>query len=83
MTDSIWQRHRKLMLDRVQKSKSLMEEYDRDVYYPAMLALQKECEEGEGHGDGKYHDNGLGWHWFYCGKCGARYGIEKHAILED
>ena len=21
---------------------------------------------------GKFHDNGLGWSWFYCNQCGAR-----------
>lgn len=72
------------MRDRIEKSRSAMEEYDRDVYYPALKALQEECEKSEeGHGNGKYHDNGLGWHWFYCGKCNARYDVERYGILED
>lgn len=78
MTDekSIWQRRGEIDRARMKKSKELMDEYDRTVYYPQMLALRKECEESpKGHSGGKFHDNGLGWHWFYCGKCGGRYDI--------
>lgn len=75
---SIWKRSRQLDNDRRKKTQELMEEYDRTVYYPAKKALQEECEKGPGHHGNNYHDNGLGWHWFYCQSCGARYNIEQH-----
>jgi hypothetical protein len=79
MTDNIWSRSRQLDRDRSKKMAELMEEYDETVYRPAKLALQKECGESEqGHHGGTYHDNGLGWHWFYCNGCGARYDVQRH-----
>lgn len=72
---SIGERRSDIDRARIKKNRELMDEYDRTVYYPALFALRKECEESEGHRGGKYHDNGLGWSWFYCGKCGARYDI--------
>lgn len=74
-TNSIWKRHRQIEQDRMKKTRELMEEYDKTVYRPAIIAIQKECSEGSGHRGGKYHDNGFGWSWFYCNQCGARYDI--------
>ena len=84
-TKSIWERRGEIERARVKKNQELMGEYDRTVYYPAILALQKECEEGEGHSGGRYHDNGLGWSWFYCQSCGAKYNVEQHTqfSIED
>jgi hypothetical protein len=67
---------RKRELDRLrqQKMKELMDEFDKTVYYPKMNQIIEECAK-EGHSGGKYHDNGFGWSWFYCGKCGGRYDI--------
>ena len=62
---------------RMAKQKELMDEYDRTVYYPAKAELIKECEE-EGHTQGKFHDNGLGWTWWWCGKCGTSWGKQKY-----
>jgi hypothetical protein len=56
------------------KMKELMDEFDTTFYYPALNQLIKDCNV-EGHSGGKYHDNGFGWSWFYCGKCGGRYDI--------
>ena len=73
---SIWERRGEIERARVKKNQELMDEYDRTVYYPAKLALQRECAKSErGHHGGKYHDNGFGWSWFYCQSCGARYDI--------
>jgi len=72
---SIWQRRGEIDRARQQRNQELMGEYDRTVYRPAMLALQRECAAGEGHSAGNLHNNGLGWSWFYCSKCGARYDI--------
>jgi hypothetical protein len=52
----------------------LLAEYDNTVYLPAKKQLLRDCFL-EGHRGGKYHDNGFGWSWFYCGKCGGRYDI--------
>jgi len=60
---------------RNKKMQELMEEYDRDVYYPAKRQLIEDCIADGGHRGGKYHDNGFGWSWFYCGRCGDRYDI--------
>ena len=70
----IWHRRGEIDRARSRKMAELMEEYDKTVYYPAKRQLVKECA-AEGHRGGKYHDNGLGWSWVYCGKCGGRYDI--------
>lgn len=73
----IGDRRRQIDKCRRKKLEELMGEYDKTVYYPAMKQLVEDCEK-IGHSGGKYHDNGLGWHWFYCGKCGGRYDVKKH-----
>ena len=70
----IWNRRTEIDRARNKKMKELMEEYDKTVYYPAKNALIQECAK-IGHRGGKYHDNGFGWSWFYCGGCGGRYDI--------
>jgi hypothetical protein len=71
----IWQRSGEIERARRDKQHELMEAYDRTVYYPAMKQLREECSK-LGHSDGKFHNNGFGWTWFYCGSCGGRYNIE-------
>ena len=75
MTECIWKRRGDIDRERQRKMQELMDEYDRTVYYPAKKQLYQDCYK-EGHSGGKFHDNGLGWVWFYCGKCGGRYNIE-------
>jgi hypothetical protein len=70
----IWRRRCDIDRARSQKMEELMKEYDRTVYYPAKRQLVRDCFQ-EGHSGGKYYDNGLGWSWFYCGKCRGRYDI--------
>jgi hypothetical protein len=70
----IWQRRGEIDRARSKKMQELLKEYDLDVYLPAKQQLVRDCFQ-EGHGGGKYHDNGFGWSWFYCGKCGGRYDI--------
>lgn len=48
-----------------------MEAYDRDVYLPAVQAIQSECA-AIGHKPGSYKTNGLGWNWTECECCGAK-----------
>ena len=70
----IWRRRGDIDRARSQKMQELMAEYDNTVYLPAKRQLVRECFQ-EGHNGGKYHDNGFGWSWCYCGKCGGRYDI--------
>jgi hypothetical protein len=70
----IWHKSRELDRARRNKMKEAMDEYDRTVYYPAKLAIQKECGE-TGHTFGSLHDNGFGWTWSYCSLCGGRYDV--------
>jgi len=77
----IWQRRIALDKDRREKMAEAMEEYDRTVFYPARKQLIEDCEK-EGHSQGKFHDNGLGWTWWYCGKCGAPFDKQKYFGVE-
>ena len=72
--DWIWERYRELERDRRKKNAELMKEYDQAVYYPALKHLREECFK-EGHRGHNFHDNGLGWTWFYCAKCGGRFDV--------
>lgn len=69
--DSIWCRYNTILKHRADKMQEVMAEYDKEVHRPALRALQEECAV-EGHTRGVFHDNGLGWTWFYCSKCGAQ-----------
>ena len=73
--DSYWE----IQDARRKKMNELMEEYDRTVYYPALKEIQEKCvqEHGE-HLKSKFHDNGLGWSWWYCGRCGASHDKVRH-----
>jgi hypothetical protein len=66
----IWERRNQIDRARSNKMHELMEEYDKTVYYPAKKQLYKDCY-AEGHVAGKFHNNGFGWTWFYCSKCGG------------
>ena len=68
----ISERHRQLEKGRRDKMKELMEEYDQNIYWPARRKLIEDCEK-EGHVHGNLHDNGFGWSWFWCGKCGTSF----------
>ena len=72
---SIWSRRNDLEKLRRKKMQEAMEEYDRTFYYPARKQLIEDCER-EGHSKGKFHDNGLGWTWWWCGKCGTSWDKE-------
>lgn len=45
-----------------------------------LLELQKECES-IGHVRGDYHDNWLGWEWYYCKNCNAVF--DKRCYLSE
>lgn len=67
---TIWERDREIEKARRIKMAELMEEYDKTVYWPARKKLIEECA-AEGHNRGRFHDNGFGWSWYYCSKCGT------------
>lgn len=73
----IWKRRYLLEKERHEKMKEAMDEYDRTVFYPARQQLIEDCEK-ECHSEGKFHDNGLGWTWWWCGKCGTSWGKQKY-----
>lgn len=39
--------------------------------------LRDECEK-VGHVRGTYWDNGIGWAWYYCANCNARFDIRSY-----
>jgi hypothetical protein len=82
MATEIWEERQKIEKARRDKMFEQMDEYDTTVYYPAKLALQEKClaQYGE-HTKAKFHDNGLGWTWWYCGRCGAAHNKEKYEDL--
>jgi homoaconitase/3-isopropylmalate dehydratase large subunit len=72
---TVWEDRGRVEAARREFMKHAMGEYDRTVYYPALKEIRERCAK-EGHSGGKFHDNGFGWTWFYCGKCGGRYDIQ-------
>ena len=65
---------------RIEKERSAyqaaaMSDYNRDVYLPAIKALHARCAEQGHRPQAIWHDNGLGWHWRYCGRCEERLDI--------
>lgn len=47
-----------------------------------MYQLRQACAK-EGHVRGRSHDNGLGWTWYYCVKCGASMDKKSYVIGEE
>ena len=81
MSDISTRRHQ-IDTDRLKKQRELMDEYDRTVYYPAKQQLIKDCEK-EGHTKAKFHDNGWGWTWWWCGKCGTAFDKKEYKLSEE
>jgi hypothetical protein len=71
----IWREKHEIEEARRHEMREAMEEYDRTVYHPAMNSLRERCA-AIGHKRGNFHDNGIGWTWFYCNQCGDRMEIE-------
>lgn len=67
----IWKRILKVRTDRNDEMRRRIEDYDNDVFYPAIRALQAECAT-IGHKPGGSQSNGFGWSWTECQSCGAR-----------
>ena len=79
--DEIATRRRELDHWSMQERKRLLEDFNKE-YGVKLRELYKACEENGGHIQGRYHSNGIGWHWFHCSRCGGRIEktIEKYEI---
>ena len=74
VSDERWQ----IEKDRMKKQQELLLQYDQEVYYPAKKALYERClKENGSHSQGTWHENGLGWGWWYCSRCGVSHSKEK------
>lgn len=73
----IWEKKLKIKADRRVMMNKLMQEYDETIYYPAIKALQEECEK-QGHVRGKMYNNSLGRTWYDCENCGCEMKEEHH-----
>ena len=56
----------------------LVEQYDKEVYYPALKALRIKCHDIGHHPASKIHFNGFGGNWQYCTKCKIRLPLTIH-----
>lgn len=73
----IWREYHQLNKELSDYRSEVMREYMNTVYHPKLLELQKHCGE-QGHMRGKFHENGLGWCWYYCNRCGARMDVQSY-----
>jgi hypothetical protein len=76
---------RRLGIEKLRRDaqREAMRVYDTETYYPALKALREECAAlPGGHTEGHHHNNGLGWVWWYCGRCGAKHS-EEHLCGEE
>lgn len=79
--NEIW--NRRVDIDRRERKEraELLKDHN-DKYFKERAALIAECEK-IGHVEGNFHDNGLGWTWFYCRNCGGRMSEKRYSILAD
>lgn len=70
----IWREYNELQRERTEKLRELMDEWDKTIYYPRLKELRERCATA-GHSKGRFHDNGFGWSWFYCCRCGGRMDV--------
>jgi CRISPR/Cas system-associated protein Cas10 (large subunit of type III CRISPR-Cas system) len=45
------------------------------------MKLREHCAQ-LGHITGAYHDNGIGWSWYYCAVCEERLNVQHHSHLQ-
>jgi hypothetical protein len=81
MFDEIQREMTKIRRERSEKLITSMKEYDEIVYLPSIMRLQEKCAKSGGHIKGRYHNNGLGWSWYYCSRCEARMEITSIAKI--
>ena len=66
--DAIWKKRNMLDIERRDKERELMQEYDK-VHYGKIRALQDECGRDTGHNWMFSHHGPLGHSWFRCTGC--------------
>jgi hypothetical protein len=72
----IWKQYEALQKQRREQHRILTAKWDQEYYYPTLKQLQEQCLTQYGsHDKTRYWDNGLGWEWWYCGRCGARHSM--------
>lgn len=80
MTDSasteIWKERHRLDQERREAMRVLMADFDKQ-HFAKVRAMQERCA-AIGHVRGTFHDNGLGWTWYYCNQCGASFDKERY-----
>lgn len=82
--NEIRERRHKIEQDLRKFTDSVLEEYSRTVYYPARKQLIADCR-AQGHVEGHYHNNGLGWTFVMCSHCHItmlKYGPENEKLVE-
>lgn len=73
----IWREKHRLNAERREFMKVSMAEFDKQ-HFEKVRALQERCGK-LGHVHGNFHDNGLGWTWYYCNQCGAAFDKVNHS----
>ena len=68
---SVWDKMNNIKKARSKELRRRMEQYDNEVFYPAIKEVQAECA-ASGHGPSEVKWNGLGYNWRECLHCGAR-----------
>lgn len=78
MSIDIWLEAKQLERDRMVFMEEAMKDYDANIYRPAMNAVRERCLSTYGkHADTRYHNNGIGGEFYFCGRCGARHSISS------
>ena len=76
--------HDKFVIEEARRKKAneLLKEYDETVYKPALAALKVQEEQACAKGGhipavNGWHDNGCGYRWLECNRCGIRIHQEE------
>jgi hypothetical protein len=78
--DEIWAAERALKKERRDRVKECMEQWDREHYYPRLMALREECGV-LGH-NWRFTDLGpTGLPWYMCHSCGMQKVIQDDEDL--
>jgi hypothetical protein len=76
----LWREKNRIRSERTTFMQKAMEDYDENIHYPAVDALQERCENELGHDPGSWHNNGLGRCWRECTRCGEIVEEEYYEI---
>lgn len=65
----LWYERIRITKARHDAVREAMRAYDKDVYLPAVAAMQERCETEVGHEPGEWQNNGWGRSWRECKLC--------------